>query len=86
LFGNFEIPVKISNVMNKRELMANSFMRNFVEVEGMAEVYQSWEKRLFTTYFMKLSRFADDDIAFHYVTASPYQLYQVLHDWLQGIG
>jgi len=72
IISDVDDTIKISNVMNKKELMANSFMREFIAVEGMAEVYQAWEKR-----------FIDEDVAFHYVSASPYQLFKVLHDFLQ---
>jgi phosphatidate phosphatase APP1 len=52
--------IKISNVLDKRELMKNTFAREFRAVEGMATAYDGW---------------ADSGAAFHYVSGSPWQLY-----------
>lgn len=61
--------IKISNVPNRKELLANTFTREFRSVEGMRGLYQSWAAR---------------GASFHYVSASPWPLYAPLVDWLDG--
>lgn len=64
--------VKVSRVGNKEELMRNTFCRAFRPVPGMAELYRAWQKRL--------------NVSFHYVTASPWQLYPALGGFLRDAG
>ncbi len=52
--------IKDSNVLDRRELIRNTFLRDYRAVAGMAEVYRRWEAA---------------GAAFHYVSASPWQLY-----------
>ena len=52
--------IKDSNVLDRRELIRNTFLRDYRAVAGMAEVYRCWEAA---------------GAAFHYVSASPWQLY-----------
>jgi len=59
--------IKDSNVANKRELLANTFTREFQSVDGMSDVYRNWAKC---------------GASFHYVSASPWPLYAPLHEWL----
>jgi hypothetical protein len=59
--------VKVSQVRDRRELLANTFLREFRGVPGMAEAYRKW---------------AADGAAFHYVSASPWQLYDPLARFL----
>jgi phosphatidate phosphatase APP1 len=59
--------VKVSQVRDRRELLANTFLRAFRGVPGMAEAYRQW---------------AADGAAFHYVSASPWQLYAPLARFL----
>lgn len=55
--------IKVSNVADKRELLANTFLRDFRAVPGMAGAYRRW---------------AEAGAAFHYVSSSPWQLYPFL--------
>lgn len=55
--------IKISHVTDKVELLRNTFARPFAPVPGMAECYRGM---------------ADRGVAFHYVSASPWQLYAPL--------
>jgi len=57
--------IKDSSVGDKRELLANTFLRKFRSIEGMVELYQQW---------------ADQGAGFHYVSSSPWQLFQSLQD------
>ncbi len=60
--------IKLSDVQNRRELMRNTFLREFRSVAGMADVYRAW---------------ANTGYSFHYVSGSPWQLYQPLSEFLQ---
>ena len=64
--------IKISEVRDRRSLLRNTFCRPFQPVPGMAAVYQSWAK----------SREAQ----FHYVSASPWQLYVPLEAFVRTNG
>ncbi len=55
--------IKDSNVTNRRELLLNTFVRDFRCVDGMPELYRDW----FT-----------EGADFHYVSSSPWQLYAAL--------
>lgn len=55
--------IKVSNVLDKSELMRNTFLREFRSVDGMAEAYRGWNQ---------------GGAVFHYVSGSPWQLYPAL--------
>jgi hypothetical protein len=59
--------IKISEVTNRRALLANTFLRDYKPVAEMPGVYQQWEKL---------------DVRFHYVSASPWQLYGPISEFL----
>jgi hypothetical protein len=59
--------IKITNVTDRRELLANTFTREFRSVPGMRELFQS---------------LAAAGMSFHYVSASPWPLYEPLCEWL----
>jgi len=61
--------IKVTNVANRRELLANTLLREFVAVDGMAEIYRCWRQ---------------EGAAFHYVSASPWQLASCLGGFLRG--
>lgn len=63
--------IKISEATNRRQLMVNTFLRDFEAVPGMAEKYQQWRNA---------------GAVFHYVSASTWQLYQPLADFMQEAG
>ena len=63
--------IKDSAVGDRRELLANTFLREFRAIEGMAELYQDWE-RIGT--------------GFHYVSSSPWQLFQPLSELQTVLG
>jgi hypothetical protein len=56
--------IKFSNVLDKKELIRNTFVREFKPIDGMSQVYRDWEKK--------------HDAVFHYVSGSPWQLYEPL--------
>jgi hypothetical protein len=63
--------IKISDVRNRRELMRNTFLREFRAVDGMASRYDKWERA---------------GAKFHYVSSSPWQLYEPLTSFMKTAG
>jgi hypothetical protein len=64
IISDIDDTIKISNVTNKRRLLRNTFLEEFQEVPGMAQLYQTWKSMYNAT--------------FHFVSSSPYQLYHEL--------
>jgi phosphatidate phosphatase APP1 len=69
VISDIDDTIKISNVRDRGSLLRNTFCRPFEPVKGMAEVYQSWAQPA--------------DAQFHYVSASPWQLYLPLSEFLR---
>ncbi len=61
--------IKVSEVFHRRELVANTFVRDFRAVPGMSTLYREWERQ---------------GAVFHYVSASPWQLYGGLDGLLRS--
>jgi phosphatidate phosphatase APP1 len=59
VISDIDDTVKITNVAHRRELLANTFLREFTSVPGMVEAFQ---------------RLGESGTVFHYVSASPWQL------------
>ena len=62
---------KVTNVVDKNEMVANTFTREFHAVGGMSKLFQKW---------------ADQGAAFHYVSASPWTLYTDLKKFAEAEG
>ncbi|CAF1386182.1 unnamed protein product [Adineta steineri] len=60
--------IKISEVVDKMRLVANTFIHEFRVVEGMPEVYRGWKSKY--------------NCSFHYLSAMPDQLYTITKDFL----
>src|SRR5690606_7294133 len=67
VIADIDDTIKITNVADRRELLANTFTREFQSVPEMANVYQKW---------------ANAGASVHYVSSSPWHLYSLLLDWL----
>ena len=52
--------IKESTVSNRRELLLNTFVREFRSVDGMAAIYRNWR---------------ESGADFHYISSSPWQLF-----------
>ncbi|MCY1066247.1 App1 family protein [Nannocystis sp. RBIL2] len=63
--------IKISEVRDKQRLLARTFLKEFEAVPAMAAAYQRW---------------AAAGAAFHYLSASPWQLYDALLDFTGAAG
>jgi phosphatidate phosphatase APP1 len=71
VISDIDDTVKVSNVADRRELLKNTLLREFAPVPGMAEVFSRWEQ---------------SGAAFHYVSASPWQLSNCLCSFLGAAG
>jgi len=69
VISDIDDTIKVSNVTNKQELLANTFLRPFTAAPGMTTLYKTWQTQ--------------DKAVFHYVSASPWQLYPVLTEFMQ---
>lgn len=72
VISDIDDTIKISNVRDRLELTRNTFCRPFSPAPGMAGLYQSWVTKL--------------GAQFHYVSASPWQLYQPLSQFIRSNG
>lgn len=68
IISDIDDTIKQSDVNNKFKLLRNTFAKPFTAVPGMAKLYQQW----LTNY----------QAHFHYLTASPWQLYKPIVDFL----
>lgn len=71
VISDIDDTIKISEVADRKALLRNTFCRRFEAVPGMAETYRSW---------------AAAGARFHYVSASPWQLYEPLRAFLETEG
>ncbi|MFM8635542.1 MAG: phosphatidate phosphatase App1 family protein [Planctomycetia bacterium] len=63
--------VKVTEVARRRELLANTFLREFTAVPGMVDIYR---------------RLGEEGTVFHYVSASPWQLVPSLCEFFDVAG
>ena len=63
--------IKITQVGNRKAMLANTFFRRFQPAPGMPELYREC---------------ADRGTAFHYVSGSPWQLYRPLSEFFRAEG
>lgn len=71
VISDIDDTVKESDVLDHDELMANTFLRPFRAVTGMPQLYEGW---------------GDQGAVVHYVTGSPWQLYEPLWTFLEENG
>jgi len=69
IISDIDDTIKITDVRDRKELLRNTFCRPYQPVEGMAPLYAQWEKT--------------SGARFHYVSASPWQLYLPLCEFIQ---
>jgi Uncharacterized conserved protein (DUF2183) len=67
VISDIDDTIKETHVSVRRELIENTFFREFRPISGMAEIYQKWARR---------------GASFHYVSSSPWQLCQPLDELL----
>ena len=71
IISDVDDTIKHSNVGNRRDLFRNTFTRTFVPVLGMPELYRDC---------------AIAGTAFHFVSGSPWQLYEPIHEFCRAEG
>ena len=71
VISDIDDTVKVTEVLDKAALLANTFLEPFRAVPGMADRYDAW---------------AAQGAAFHYVSASPWQLYPALASFMEAAG
>jgi phosphatidate phosphatase APP1 len=71
VISDIDDTIKITEVANKAKLLENTFFREFRAVEGLAKVYRRWNAA---------------GAKFHYVSASPWQLYEPLAAFAEQSG
>lgn len=72
VISDIDDTIKISNVTNIKSLLKNTFLEDFKQVPGMAQIYKDWEEKL--------------GAKFHFVSSSPYQLYEDLEAFRKRSG
>lgn len=73
VISDIDDTIKVTNSQRKRDLLKNTFLKEFKPVPGMAKLYQKWK----STY---------KNCFFHFVSASPYQLYEELNAFCRSEG
>ena len=72
VISDIDDTIKVSDVRDHKELLLNTFCRPYQAVPGMAQQYRTWEK--------------SDGARFHYVSATPWQLYLPLSEFIRANG
>src|ERR1051326_6865906 len=70
VISDIDDTIKISEVLDRKALVRNTFCRPFQPVPGMADLYRRWARTA--------------GAQFHYVSASPWQLYPPLDDFIRS--
>ncbi len=68
IISDIDDTIKVSEVRDRKALLANTFLKEYQAVPEMAETYQAWEK---------------SGAKFHYVSAGPWQLFSPLEKFLK---
>jgi len=71
VISDIDDTIKETRVTERSEMLANTFTRKFRAVEGMAGLYK---------------KAADQGVVFHYVSGSPWQLYEPLSEFFADTG
>jgi phosphatidate phosphatase APP1 len=71
VISDIDDTVKVSNVLDRTELVANTFYRPYLAVQGMPGLYGAWRDR---------------GVVVHYVTAGPWQLFSPIWSFLTENG
>ena len=68
IISDIDDTVKLSYVTDHKKLFESSFYKDFMPVKGMPELYRRWLQQ---------------GAKFHYVSSSPWQLYEPLQEFMQ---
>ncbi|MBT8099162.1 MAG: DUF2183 domain-containing protein, partial [Gammaproteobacteria bacterium] len=67
VISDIDDTVKVSYVTHRKSLLEHTFLLDFVAAPGMSERYRDW---------------ASNDMGFHFVSSSPWHLYEPLSEFL----
>ncbi len=67
VISDIDDTIKFTNVSNKQEMLRNSFLRPYQSIDGMPELF---------------SELATPETSFHYISATPWQLYHPISGFL----
>lgn len=73
IISDIDDTIKDSNVLNKKELLKNTFLYEFKSIPKMNELLNDINR-------------ANNTVAFHYVSSSPIQLYPIINEFLHKNG
>jgi hypothetical protein len=68
IISDIDDTVKLSYVTDHKKLFESSFYKDFMPIKGMPELYRGWLQQ---------------GAKFHYVSSSPWQLYEPLQEFMQ---
>jgi len=71
IISDIDDTIKLTNVLDKKDFLQNTFLKEFKAVPGMVEMFQKWKS---------------ESCSFHFVSASPYQLYEELNTFTTAAG
>lgn len=71
VISDIDDTIKVSNVTDHKRLLDNSLLKDFEEVSGMPKLFQ---------------RLVEHGVTIHYVSSSPWQLYDPLYDFIRSAG
>ncbi len=71
VISDIDDTIKVSGVLDKKALLRNTLLRELRAVPGMADLYSAWARM---------------GTAFHYVSASPWQLFEPLLEFVTAAG
>ncbi len=71
VISDIDDTIKVSEVLDRRQMFRNAFLDTYRAVEGMAQTYRKW---------------AEEGCEFHYVSSSPWQLFRPLDMFIQEEG
>ncbi len=71
VISDIDDTVKHTQVATRKDMLANTFLHEFATVPGMVELYQKWYEQ---------------GASFHYVTSSPWQLFEPLSELFKDKG
>lgn len=72
VISDIDDTIKISNVGDHEAMLRNTFLKEFAPVDGISDVYRQWREQGVD--------------AFHYLSASPWQLYEPLRAFIAKQG
>jgi len=67
VISDIDDTIKLTDVCSRRRMLRRTFSEPFESIQGMASVYRDWEQQ---------------GVLFHYVSSSPWQIFDALHEFL----